>query len=58
MTGQRPVIYYSNGYEHWLWDDTQAPPRSVQGFQTKDELALMIQRRTSKVARWPTCHRR
>ena len=49
MTGQRPVIYYSNGYEHWLWDDTQAPPRSVQGFHTKDELALMIQRRATKV---------
>nr|WP_287376590.1 DEAD/DEAH box helicase family protein [Candidatus Microthrix sp.] len=49
MTGQRPVIYYSNGYEHWLWDDTQAPPRSVQGFHTKDELALMVQRRTTKV---------
>ena len=46
---QRPVIYYSNGYEHWLWDDTQAPPRPVQGFYTKDELALMVQRRTSKV---------
>ena len=21
--GQRPVIFYSNGYEHWLWDDAQ-----------------------------------
>ena len=50
MTGQRPVIYYSNGYEHWLWDDTQAPPRSVQGFHIKDELVLMVQRRTTKVA--------
>lgn len=20
--GQRPLIFYSNGYEHWLWDDT------------------------------------
>ena len=20
--GRRPVIYYSNGYEHWFWDDT------------------------------------
>ncbi|MBK7019182.1 MAG: DEAD/DEAH box helicase family protein [Candidatus Microthrix sp.] len=50
MTGQRPVIYYSNGYEHWLWDDTAYPPRSVQGFRTKDELVLMIQRRTSMVS--------
>ncbi|QXC60784.1 DEAD/DEAH box helicase family protein [Aquihabitans sp. G128] len=49
MTGQRPVIFYSNGYEHWLWDDTRFAPRSVQGFLTKDELALLIQRRTSTV---------
>ncbi|MBK9436350.1 MAG: hypothetical protein IPN52_15165 [Micrococcales bacterium] len=21
--GRRPVIFYSNGYEHWFWDDTQ-----------------------------------
>jgi type I restriction enzyme R subunit len=50
MTGQRPVVFYSNGYEHWLWDDSQYPPRSVQGFLTKDELGLLIQRRTSKLS--------
>ncbi len=50
MTGQRPVIFYSNGFEHWLWDDTQYPPRPVQGFYSKDELALLVQRRTSKLA--------
>jgi type I restriction enzyme R subunit len=44
--GQRPVIFYTNGYEHWLWDDPRYPPRSVQGFLTKDELQLAIQRRT------------
>ena len=43
--GRRPVIYYSNGYEHWLWDDATSPPRPVQGFHKKDELELMIQRR-------------
>jgi type I restriction enzyme R subunit len=46
--GQRPVIFTSNGYEHWLWNDTQSPPRSVQGFFTKDELALMVQRRVTR----------
>lgn len=46
--GQRPVIFYSNGYEHWLWDDTTYPPRTVQGFLTKDELALTIQRRSTR----------
>lgn len=45
--GQRPVIFYSNGYEHWVWDDTKDPPRSVQGFYRKEELQLLIQRRTS-----------
>ena len=29
---RRPVIYYSNGYEHWFWDDTNYPSRLVQGF--------------------------
>jgi len=49
MTGQRPVVFYTNGYEHWLWDDAAGyPPRRVQGFYTKDELALMVQRRTSR----------
>ena len=46
--GRRPVIFYSNGYEHWLWDDVCEAPREVQGFFTKAELELMIQRRTSR----------
>lgn len=46
--GQRPVIFYSNGYEHWLWDDARYPPRQVQGFYKKDELELLIQRRTTR----------
>lgn len=46
--GRRPVIFYTNGYEHWLWDDVNYPPRSVQGFLKKDELELLIQRRSSR----------
>jgi type I restriction enzyme R subunit len=48
--GRRPVIFYSNGYEHWLWDDTNYPPRQVQGFYKKEELELLIQRRSSRKA--------
>jgi type I restriction enzyme, R subunit len=44
--GQRPVIFYSNGYEHWIWDDTNYPPRAAHGFYKKAELELTIQRRT------------
>lgn len=46
--GRRPVIFYSNGYEHWLWDDTLYPPRRVQGFYKKAELELLIQRRGTR----------
>jgi type I restriction enzyme R subunit len=46
--GRRPVIFYSNGYEHWLWDDAHYPPRQVQGFYKKAELELLIHRRTSR----------
>lgn len=46
--GRRPVIFYSNGYQHWLWDDTNYPPRQVQGFYKKDELELLIQRRQTR----------
>lgn len=45
---QRPIIFYSNGYEHWLWDDTRYPPRRVQGFYNKAEIELLIQRRTTR----------
>ncbi|MBK8804800.1 MAG: DEAD/DEAH box helicase family protein [Fibrobacteres bacterium] len=46
--GQRPVIFYTNGYEHWIWDDASHPPRPVQGFYKKSELELLVQRRTSR----------
>ncbi|MDO8690031.1 MAG: DEAD/DEAH box helicase family protein [Dehalococcoidia bacterium] len=46
--GWRPVIFYSNGYEHWLWDDVNYPPRHVQGFYKRAELELLIQRRSSR----------
>src|SRR5262245_49022757 len=45
---QRPVIFYSNGYDHWHWDDTRYPPRRVQGFYKKAELELLIQRRETR----------
>lgn len=48
--GQRPVIFLTNGYEHWIWDDAAYPKREIQGFLKKDELALMIERRRSRRA--------
>lgn len=48
--GQRPVIFYTNGYELWLWDDAQNyPPRQIQGFYSKDSLQYLVQQRRTKV---------
>lgn len=48
--GQRPVIFYTNGYQTHLWDDLNYPPRQVHGFYTKEELRLLIQRRAGRLA--------
>lgn len=48
--GRRPVIFYTNGYEHWLWDDAHYPPRRVSGFYKKAELELLVQRRATRKA--------
>src|SRR6266404_2259395 len=45
---QRPLIFYTNGYQTWFWDDLNYPPREVQGFYKRDELALLIQRREKR----------
>jgi type I restriction enzyme R subunit len=50
MYGQRPIIFYTNGYETWLWDDTAYPPRRVSGFYKKEELARLILRRSTRKA--------
>ncbi|MGL5853200.1 MAG: DEAD/DEAH box helicase family protein [Phycicoccus sp.] len=48
--GRRPVIFCTNGYEHRIWDDAGGyPPRETQGFYTRDELELLIQRRQTKL---------
>jgi type I restriction enzyme R subunit len=48
MHGQRPVIFYTNGYETKLWDDQfYSSPRRVHGFYTKEELQWLIQKRAT-----------
>jgi len=48
MHGQRPIIFYTNGYETNIWDDLSYNPRKVAGFYKKDELSRLILRRTQK----------
>jgi len=46
MHGQRPIIFYTNGFDIRLWDDMKYPERKVSGFFTKADLRLLIDRRT------------
>lgn len=48
MHGVRPIIYYTNGYQTFVWDDQVYPPRQVSGYHNQDELELMIQRRETR----------
>ncbi len=46
---QRPIIFYTNGFETYIWDDFNGnSERRVYGFFEKEELQLIIDRRTSK----------
>ena len=49
MCGQRPIIFYTNGFETYMWDDLEYPARRVSGFYNKEELSLLIDRRSMKV---------
>lgn len=41
--GQRPMIFFTNGHDIWVWDDAGGyPPRSVYGFYSKDTLQYRI----------------
>jgi len=48
MHGRRPVIFYTNGYQLYMWDDVQYPPRQLLGFYTRDELRWLIRQRDER----------
>jgi type I restriction enzyme R subunit len=42
MYGQRPVIFFTNGYDLYIWDDTKnEPPRKIYGYHSKDSLRYL-----------------
>lgn len=51
MGYQRPVIFYGNGYETFIWDDHQYNTyRPVYGFYSKDSLDYLIYQRHYRAA--------
>jgi type I restriction enzyme R subunit len=55
MGYQRPVIFYTNGYETFIWDDHQYNTyRPVYGFYSKDSLDYLIYQRHYRAAELET----
>lgn len=51
MGFQRPVIFYTNGYETFIWDDKQYNAyRPVYGFYSKESLDYLIYQRQYRAA--------
>ncbi|ASK28810.1 restriction endonuclease [Chryseobacterium sp. T16E-39] len=49
MFGRRPVMYYTNGFETYLWDDQfYKKSRLVHGYYTKKELQTIMFRRANR----------
>jgi len=47
--GQRPVIFYTNGFDTWIWDDAgRCTPRKLYGFYSKDSLQYLIRQRSQR----------
>lgn len=47
--GQRPVIFYTNGYGVWIWDDVlDSVPRKLYGYYSKDSLQYLISQRVQR----------
>ncbi|PIE41754.1 MAG: DEAD/DEAH box helicase, partial [Gammaproteobacteria bacterium] len=48
---QRPVIFYTNGHDIYIWDDAQnAAPRKLYGFYAKESLQYLIKQRSKRKA--------
>lgn len=50
MTGQRPMIFTTNGFETNLWDDVTYPRRKVSGIFSKADLEKLMNRRGARKA--------
>lgn len=46
--GRRPVMFTTNGFETYFWDDTSSPQRKVSGLFTKSDLEKLMNRRETR----------
>jgi len=48
MTGRRPMMFVTNGFETYFWDDVTSPQRPVSGLFSRSDLEKLMQRRTER----------
>lgn len=46
---RRPMMFTTNGFETYFWDDQTAPQRRVSGIFSKDDLQKLMNRRTERL---------
>ena len=46
--GRRPMMFTTNGFETWFWDDQTGPQRRVSGVFSKDDLQKLMNRRAER----------
>ena len=46
--GRRPMMFTTNGFETYFWDDTYSPQRRVSGLFSRDDLQRLMNRRTER----------
>lgn len=47
--GRRPMMFTTNGFETYFWDDRSGPQRKVSGIFSKDDLQKLMNRRTERL---------
>jgi len=48
MTGRRPLMFITNGFETYFWDDLSSPQRKVSGMFARSDLEKLMQRRKER----------
>lgn len=47
--GRRPMMFTTNGFETWFWDDASGPQRRVSGIFSRDDLQKLMNRRAERL---------
>ena len=49
-TGIRPIIFYTNGIDYYIWDDQGFPERKISGIYSKRDLESLMFKKKNKIS--------